>query len=214
MKKGIIIIGMGRGLSFGIAEKFGREGYAVGMISRTAEKLAAYQTELSALGIESFYEVVDVADTEKLKHALRSLKEKLGRVDVLEYNAVDFRMKHVLQESIDDLTNGFKISVGNALEAVKELLPELKKNGGSVLLTGGGTANYPSPDMSSISLGKAGIKNLAHQLHAALKGEGVYVGTLTVSGWIAPDSPTHSPKLLADLFWRMNHERKDVEIVH
>lgn len=213
MKKGIIIVGMGSGLSFGIAEKFGSEGYAIGMISRTAEKLAEFQKNLSASGIESFYEAIDVADTERLKQALRALKEKLGRVDVLEYNAVDFRMGNVMTETIETLTNGFKISVGNALEAVKELLPELKKNSGAVLLTGGGSANYPNPDMSTISLGKAGIKNLTYQLNAALKADGVYVGTVTVSGWIQPDSPTHSPKLLADLFWKLHQERTQIEIV-
>jgi short-subunit dehydrogenase len=123
-------------------------------------------------------------------------------------------MKHIMEDNIDDLTNGFKTSVGNALEAVKTLLTTLKKSKGSVLFSGGNSATNPNPDMGSISLGKAGIKNLAYQLNKVLATDGIYVGTLTISGWIQPDSQTHSPKILAEKFWDMNSKRADVEIVY
>ena len=214
MKKGIIVVGMGQGLSMGIAEKFGQEGYKIGMISRSADKLAAFQSELAKQDIEAVFATADVGDTTALTAALENLKLQMGRVDVLEYNAVDYRMKPIMEETAADLTKGFQISVANALSATQTLLSELKANQGAVLLTGGGSANYPSPAMASISLGKAGIKNLAYQLHEVLKAEGIYVGTVTISGWIQPNSPTHSPQILADLFWQLNMERSQVEIVH
>lgn len=214
MKKSIIIVGMGPGLSLGVAEKFGAEDFAIGMISRSEDKLLVFQKQLSSQGMESHYEQADVADTQQLLGALRGLKQKLGRVDVLHYNAVDYRMKPLLDETVEDLANGFKISVAHALASAKELLPELKKNQGSVLLTGGATATQPNSDMASISLGKAGIRNLALQLHAVLKKEGVFVGTVTIGGWIQPNSATHSPKILAEKFWALNAQRNTVEVVY
>ena len=95
-----------------------------------------------------------------------------------------------------------------------ELLPDLKQHQGAILFTGGASANYPSPDMASISLGKAGIRNLALQLHQSLKEEGIFVGTLTVSGGISPDSPTHSPRLLAEKFWEMHQARNQAKIIY
>jgi NADP-dependent 3-hydroxy acid dehydrogenase YdfG len=142
------------------------------------------------------------------------IKSKLGSISILQYNAVDYRMKNLMEETVEDLTNGFKISVGNAFAATMELLPELKENKGSILFTGGGSANYPSADMASISLGKAGIRNLALQLHETLKKDHIFVGTVTISGGINPDSETHSPKILAQKFWDLNQARNQVEIIY
>ncbi len=210
----MIIIGMGPGLSYGIAERFGREGFVVGMISRNSEKLAAYQQQLAGQGIESVFATADVSSETELTVALDLLTAQLSRVDVLQYNAVDYRMKFILNETIDDLTNGFRISVGNALVSVRHLLPKLTETGGAVLLTGGGAANYPSPEMGSISLGKAGIKNLAYQLNPVLAERGIFLGTVTVSGGISADSPTHSPAILSEKFWALYQARNPVEVVY
>jgi short-subunit dehydrogenase len=214
MEKVIIIAGMGQGLSFAIAQKFGSEGYKVGMISRSAEKLEDFKSQLAQQNIVAEYAVADLTQTNELVSALNALKSTFGTVTVLQYNAVDYRMKHLLQENVEDLTNGFKVSVANAFAATMELLPELTANKGSVLFTGGGSANYPSPDMASISLGKAGIRNLALQLHEVLKPQNIFVGTVTISGWINSESETHSPKILAEKFWELNEARNTVEIVY
>ncbi len=214
MQKSIIIIGMGPGLSYGVAKKFGKEGFKVGMVSRNAAKLFDIQKELALEGVESFFETADVADTRQLLKALKNLKKVLKTVDVLHYNAVDYRYVHILDEKVEDLARGFMISVGNAFAAVKELQEDLVKSKGAVLLTGGGSANFPIPDMATISLGKAGIKNLAHQLYKALKPEGVFVGTLTVNNEISHKSATHSPDILADKFWELYIAREKVEQVY
>ena len=39
MQKSILIIGAGTGLSLGVAQKFGEQGYKVGLISRNADNL-------------------------------------------------------------------------------------------------------------------------------------------------------------------------------
>jgi NADP-dependent 3-hydroxy acid dehydrogenase YdfG len=212
MKKTIIIIGMGPGLSLGIAEKFGAEGFTVGMISRNKEKLQSYTEHLTTRNIESHFEEADVADTAQLLHALQKLRIKTNGVDLMIYNAVDYRMKPILEENIDDLTTGFKISVANALAATKELLEELSAKRGCIILTGGSTATHPNPDLASISLGKAGIKNLTLQLHQVLKSKGVFVGTISIGGWIQKESTTHSPTILAEKFWELYSKQDMVEL--
>ncbi len=210
----MIIIGMGPGLSFGMAERFGKAGYQIGMISRNADKLGQYQKLLSKAAIKSEFETADLSDTSQLLTALGKLREKLPQIHVLHYNAVDARMIPLLEESAESLSKSFLIGVANALEATKALLADLQANQGSVLLTGGGTSKYPNAAMGSISLSKAGIRSMAFQLHDALKSKGIYVGTLTVSGEVSPDSKTHSPQILAEKFWDMNQERKSVELTY
>lgn len=214
MQKSILIIGMGQGLSLAIAEKFGKEGYQVGMISRSADKLAGFQLHLDKMGIVSNYEKADLSDTEQMLEAIEKLKIKLPVFGILHYNAVDARMIPLMEETADALTTGFRISVGNVIEAVKALMDDLVESKGSVLLTGGGSANYPNASIASISLGKAGIQSLAYMLSDSLKTKNIYVGTVTVSGWINPDSKTHSPSILAEKFWKMNKDRKVVEVTY
>ena len=212
--KTVIIVGMGPGMAMGLAEKFGKEGFRIGMISRTESKLQTYVEQLRQKRILSDYSVADASDTAQLIKAIDALKKRLGRVDVLQYNAVDARYVNIMDEDVDDLVKGFRISVGNAFAATMELLPELKQRKGAVLFTGGGTATNPNPDFASISLGKAGIRNLAYQLNRTLKEQGVFVGTVTVGGWIHHESETHSPEILAQKFWELYQRRDQVELVY
>jgi short-subunit dehydrogenase len=212
--KNMLIIGMGEGLSLGVAQKFGSEGFHIGMISRNAEKLNTLKEKLAKQDIKADFATADVNKTEELILALDQLRAKMGNIDLLHYNAVDYRMVNIIEESADSLTEGFRISVANALASSMHLLNDLEKSKGSILLTGGGTAIQPNPNLSSISLGKAGIRNLAYQLHEVLKEKGIYVGTLTIMGWIQPDSETHSPSILGDKFWELYKNRNDVEVTY
>ncbi len=212
MKKSILIIGFGPGLSLAIAKRFGKSGYNVGMISRSADKLKTYQEELAKEGITSYFATADLADTEAMQHAIADLRVALERVDVLQYNAVDYRYRFLMEETANDLTRGFRISVANALSASKMLMPELQRNAGSILLSGGGTAIYPNPELATISLGKAGLRNLAFQLHQVGKSVGVFAGIVTISGAISPDSPVHNPQNLAEKFWELNQKRNQAEV--
>jgi hypothetical protein len=63
-----------------------------------------------------------------------------------------------------------------------------------------------------LSLGKAGLRNLALQLNQALREDDIYVGTLTINGHIQEESKLYSPTLLANIFWDMYLNRTDGEI--
>ena len=212
MNKSIIIVGAGPGLSAGVAEKFGNEGFTVGLISRNEKKLAQMQQDLRQKNITAYYTTADAYRAEELGGALRRLSRQVGRVDVLHYNAAALKMKDLMEETSDALVEDFKISTAHAFHSVKVLLEELKSAQGAILLTGGVFATNPSPAFGSLSLGKAALRNLAYQLHGVLQPEGVYVGTMTIDGYIQSNSETHSPKVLAEKFWEMYRNRTDIEL--
>ncbi len=211
MSKSILIIGAGPGISTAMAEKFGREGYSIGLINRNAETAKSIINGLTKKGITAFSSTADVADTPALQKAISDLKQKLGGVNVLLYNAAAIKVKDILSETAEELATDFKVNVGAALESVKFLYNDLKKNGGAVLFTGGGLANHPHPMYGSLSIGKAGIRNLALQLHDPLKADGIYLGTLTITNEVTPESATHSLAIVADKFWELFLNRSEVE---
>lgn len=212
MNKNIIIVGAGPNLSLGIAEKFAENNFSIGIISRSEEKLKTQVADFKAKGIKAEYAVADAYNALQLESAVNELVTRLGSVEVLLYNAAAMKYKNIMDETTEDLVDDYRISVANAFHCIKILYNQLKETKGAILLTGGGLALYPNPQVGSLSLGKAGLRNLAYQLNEVLKNNNIYVGTLTVNNSISPESETHSPKILADKFWEMYENRTEVEI--
>lgn len=212
MNKNIIIVGAGPNLSLAIAEKFAENNFSIGLISRNEEKLKAQVEDFKAKGVIAEYAVADAYDTLQLENALIQLTAKIGGVGVLLYNAAAMKFKNIIDENATDLTDDFNMSVANAFHCVKTLHPQLKAANGAILFTGGGLSLHPNVQVGSLSITKAALRNLAFQLNEVLKKDNIYVGTLTVNNSIRPDSPTHSPKILAAKFWEMYVNRTDVEI--
>lgn len=212
MNKNIIIIGAGPKLGFAMAKKFGEKGFRVGLISRNEESLKEKSNILKEQGIQAFYHSSDAYDKDDLELAISALRNKMGTIDVLFYNAASKKKKDLLSEETDDLINDFRLNVANVFHLVKYLLDDLRQTKGAVLLTGGGFALEPNYEYGSLSLGKAGLRNLALQLNQALKENDIYVGTLTINGHIQEESKQYSPALLANIFWDMHLNRADVEI--
>jgi hypothetical protein len=116
----------------------------------------------------------------------------------------------ILQVAPQQLVQEFGINVA-ALGSVQALLADLKQASGTLLLTGGGRGTHPDPHYGSLSIGKAGLRSLAAQLHQRLQPEGIYVGLLTITKGIQDGEPTYSPAALAEHFWQMAQARISLE---
>lgn len=213
MSKVIVIVGAGPGIGMAVAEKFGRNGFSVALVSRRKQKLEKLTEELIAKGIDVAAFVGDAGDAESLKDAFNQIWEKWNDIDVVHYNVAKIKMVNIANETADGLTRDFKVNVAGVMTVVNLVAADMEKKGeGTLLLTGGGFALQPNPELGSLSLGKAGIRNLAHSLHLALKPKHIFVGTVTVCGYVKPDAEIHNPPAIAEQFWNLYTERKDFEI--
>lgn len=217
-EKLITIVGMGAGISQAVAEKFGQEGFKVAMLARTEEKLKDIQADLQNQGIEARFFQADAGNSASLKKAFQKIQQELGDTTVLLYNAAKVKKNHILEETSESIANDFKVNVGGALESVKAVLPAMQaKNEGTILFTGGGLSLYPNPDYGSLALGKAGIRNLAGSLHYAMKNSNIKVSTITVAGFVTPESNRHTPEAIAEEFWKIHQtpvEQLKAEVVY
>jgi short-subunit dehydrogenase len=82
----IVIIGAGPNLGMAVARRFGREGLAVGLVSRTQAKLDGLAAALEGEGITAAGAAADIRDPDALAAAIASLAGRLGDVEVLEYS--------------------------------------------------------------------------------------------------------------------------------
>jgi NAD(P)-dependent dehydrogenase (short-subunit alcohol dehydrogenase family) len=192
MARTIVVVGFGPGISTAVADRFGAEGFAVALVARNEERLAAGVAALKAKGVEAAAFVADAGDPAAIRGAIARARDALGPIGVLHWNAFTHGVGgDLLQTSPDAARTLFDVAVVGLLSAVQEALPDLKAAGdGAVLVTNGAFGDV-SPAMDElalalnsmgVALGNAAKHKLVGLLSAALKREGVYVGEVMVAG--------------------------------
>lgn len=204
----MVIVGMGGGISYASALKFGRAEFKIVMISRNKEKLKIYQDMLQNDGIDCDFQVADAGNEEQLRSALETIKiQNSGNIEVLFYNAAVVRQKHILEETFEHIVEDLKVNVGGAITAVKSVMPTMRKNNkGTILFTGGGLALMPMPTYGSLSIGKSAILSLSRQITTELKDTNVKVGTVVVRGYVTADHVKYNPSSIAEEFWYLHNQ--------
>lgn len=209
----IAIIGAGPGLGAAVARRFGREGFAVGLISRNQGRLDALADELAQDGVRAQGFAADVRDPASITTALRAVTDELGPVEVLQYSplpAKDF-MRPVLETRPEDLVGPVEFSIYGPVAAVHAVLPGMRFLGedrGTVLFVNGGSAVKPGRAVTGTSVAFAGQAAYAELLHEVLGEEGIHVSQLIIGGRIIEGDDEKDPAVLADLLWGLHTERK------
>ncbi len=204
MERLITIIGAGPGISYGVAEKFGKEGFTVALIARSENKLQEQVKKLEQQGISAFYTVADVSDTESLKNALSSIKETKGHAEVILYNAAAVSVKDILEQDWETIKIQMDINVGGFFNLMKLVLPYcLKENKGKLFITGGGFAFQGDPQWTSLSIGKAALRNLVQAFQKRVEGTNIHISQLTVSGYVNDDDKKYNPGSIAEQYWKL-----------
>jgi short-subunit dehydrogenase len=212
MTKSILIIGAGSGVSLSVAKKFGSLGFRVLLLGRNEKNLKSLSDELTSLNIRSTFYISDVGSEIAFSQVLGQIATENEDLEVLYYNAASFRTINVLSESTDSLVKDFKINVCGLLMATTILESYLVQNKGSILVTGGGFALYPSADFASLSIGKAALRSLTFSLAEALKPKGVFVGTVMIKGMVSPEAEIHNPDNIAEKFYQLYLDKTETEI--
>jgi NADP-dependent 3-hydroxy acid dehydrogenase YdfG len=205
----IVIVGAGPNLGLAVARRFGREGFGVGLVSRTQAKLDDLAGRLAAEGITAAGAAADIRDGEALAAAIGSLAGRLGAVEVLEYSPLPARefMKPILETSVDDMRGPLEFSVLGAVAAVQTVMGPMREAAhGTILFTTGGAAIRPYPLRAGVGVSFAGEVAYARMLHDELAGQGIHVAHTAIGGRIAPGGD-HEPADIADVLWSHHVER-------
>lgn len=221
MARTIVVCGYGPGISDGVARRFGAEGFRVALVARGEEKLERGASALREAGIEARGFPCDLGDPEAVRAMIAAVREALGPITVVHWNAYAGLAGDVLSAEPEALRTVYDVGVTGLVVAVQEALPDLKaQDGAAVLLTGGGFAFYdPKVDAMAVqyramglAIAKAAQHKLAGLLHARLATEGVFVGEVIVLGMVkgtAFDSGHASlePSAIGAKFWELYRAR-------
>jgi len=199
---GAIVIGAGPGIGTSVARRLAREGLPVAVVARSPATVERALASLNGLDVETLGVTADVTDEPALRAALARTADRLGAPDVLVYNAALIQWDAVGELTASQHLDAWAVNVVGAITAVAQLGPAMADAGhGTILLTGG--MPEPVPDVTSLSLGKAGVRALTELLARAYEPSGVHVATVTVAGAVAPGS-AFDPDDVAEEYWRLH----------
>lgn len=203
--KTFLSIGTGPGMGYETAARFAKEGFRVVLAARQEEKLRQMADALQAQGYTAEFRIVDARNAESISRLVSQTEAEFGAIDVLHYNAAVMRNESITSQPQGSFVDDLAINIGGALTATQSVLPEMSKRGaGTILLTGGGFALYPDPEFLSLSIGKAGIRNMAFGLFDTLKKQGIHIASITVSTVVTPDSKEAHD--VGNLFWDLHNQ--------
>lgn len=187
-RKTAVVLGVGPGLGMSLAHRFGREGYAVALVSRTDARHPGYLAALAEAGIEAGSFVADVRDREQIRSVLEDIATRYGSIDVLYYGPAPADQASRLAPIAETDSTGMREAMSwvyPAVDVVNEVLPGMVERGdGGLLFAGGLSAVVPMPALGGLTLSSAALRNYAVTLNAGLAEQGVYAGVLTIGGLI------------------------------
>jgi NAD(P)-dependent dehydrogenase (short-subunit alcohol dehydrogenase family) len=178
-----VIIGIGPKNGRAFAQRFAREGYAVALLSRSTD----YSSGLAAeLGGKAY--ACDMTDPNAIKHAFAQVRDDLGDVDVLLYNAGSGKFGTFDDVPDDEFEKGWQINVRGFLQSTREVVgPMRKKGNGAIIVTGATASLRGKPFTAAFASAKAAQRSLAQSFARQLGPEGIHVALVIVDGGIGTD---------------------------
>jgi len=224
MSKTIIVVGYGPGISTGVAEKFGAEGFNVALVGRTRAKLDAGVAALKAKGASAAAFVADASDPAAIASVVAEVRKTFGAITAFQWNAYGGGQGGDLTTSSPAEIRGvFDVAITGLLAMVQATHADLKANKGAILVTNGAFGELDagvnqfavSSNNMGLALSNAAKHKLVGLLAAKLGGDGIYVGEVMIAGVIkgtgwATDNPNAiEPTRVGEAFYRLFEQRSD-----
>ena len=210
-----VVVGVGPGLGASLARRFARE-YAVAITARSADYLRTLADELRTAGGVALEAQADTGSPDQVAAALKSIREGLGEVDVLLYNAGSGPFGNVSEVSPEQFENCLRVNALGAFLWAKGCAPAMIARGRGVMLFTGATAGIKA-GAKSAAFGPANFakRGLAQSLARDLGPKGIHVAWINIDGAI--DLPNRSipslkkedmlnPDAIAETYWHLAHQ--------
>ena len=210
------VLGVGPGLGATVARRFAREGFAVGLMARGEESLAAAREEVEALGGTALAVTADATDAASVASSFDRVREELGEPEVFVYNAGAFQMGGILELSPEQFDDCFRANCSGAFYGAQQVLPAMmERERGTIILTGATAALRGSARFAALATGKFGLRALAQSMAREFGPQGIHVAHVVIDGQIntprlretQPDreeSTTLSPESIAETYWQLH----------
>lgn len=188
-----IVTGASRGIGFGVATAFVREGAKLALCGsrlssaqKAAEQLQAQfpQAEILPFGI-------DLADTGSIKVMVAAVVEKWGTIDVLVNNAGITSTQSIFEMTDEDFDSVIRVNLSGPFKCIREVAKVMKEHGGSIINTSSMVGTYGGRMQTAYSSSKFGVNGLTKSCAKELGPYGIRVNAVA-PGVVATDMMKNS----------------------
>jgi len=154
-----MVTGAGSGIGKASALLLAEHGAHVACLSRSEDELRAVCDTIISAGGEAMALVADVSLPDDLARAVEATVGRWGRIDIVLANAGVNGVWAPLEElTVEEWETTIKINLTGTFLTVKAALPQLKRRGGSVIITASvnGTRMFSNTGASAYATSKAG----------------------------------------------------------
>ena len=153
--KCVVILGGNAGIGLAAAEIFAAEGAKLALTGRNLATLTEAAERLDALGLQS-----DMGVVAQSRHAMATIADKLGGIDILFVNAGVGGFAPV-PEVTEEFWDGIhQVNLRGAFFAIQNALP-LLRDGGAIVITGSIGAELALAGNVAYASAKAGLRAMA-----------------------------------------------------
>jgi NAD(P)-dependent dehydrogenase (short-subunit alcohol dehydrogenase family) len=210
-----LVTGAGTGIGKAVALALMRDGYAVALAGRRADKLDETAAAGRAIGARSLAVAADVSDPASVKALFAKIREAFGRLDVLFNNAgigapampLEDLPIETWKKVVDINLTGMFLCTQEAIRIMKSQTPR----GGRIVNNGSISAHTPRPQAVAYTATKHAVTGLTKQTALDCRGYDIACGQIDignagtpltermVAGVLQPDgSKRPEPRMNAD----------------
>jgi len=216
--KTALVTGAASGFGKGIAETFAREGAKVVVMDLNGD---GAQTVAAAIGASARAVQGDVTSRADIARAVKETVAFGGRIDIIINNAGwTHKNKPLMEVTDEEFDRVFDINVKSIYLMTQEAVPQLRQQGGGVMINIGSTAGIrPRPGLTWYNGSKGAVNLMSRSMAAELAPDKIRVNCVApVIGATAlleqfmgmPDTPENRAKFLSTIPLGRMSEPKDI----
>jgi NAD(P)-dependent dehydrogenase (short-subunit alcohol dehydrogenase family) len=174
-----LVTGASAGIGVAVAEEFAARGYAVGIVGRSAERLAEVGRRLEAAGGRVLAMAGDLADLDFAESAVRQVAARFGRLDVLVNNAAARELTTMREVTPAEWDRAIRVCLTAPAFMARWAAEEMEAGGGGVIVNVGSMMARQAHGVSPAYVScKGAMESLTYDLAALYGPVGIRVVTV------------------------------------
>ncbi len=174
-----VVAGVGPGNGAALARRFSDAGYVVALLSRHRDTLAPIQADID--GTHAFE--CDVSDPDAVQQTFARIRNDLGEVDTLLFNAGSGVFADVDAITPDQFEQAWRVNAYGALLCSQQVIAGMRDKGsGAIIFIGATASRRGMPTTAAFAPAKAAQRSLAESMARTLWPCGIHVALIVVDG--------------------------------
>jgi NAD(P)-dependent dehydrogenase (short-subunit alcohol dehydrogenase family) len=174
-----LVTGATRGIGFGIAEAYAREGAALCLAATSEERLDAARKRLVAYGVRVETAALDVSDREACFGLVEQVTGWFGGLDILVNNAATYIPKPFLEYSFDDFLQVQQVNLYGVFHLMQASVAHMRDRGyGKVVNVASTAGKWASVNQSAYNVAKHGVVALTRCVALEMAPYGITVNAI------------------------------------